>query len=79
VAPSGSSFLPLLLIPAALGVNYLVQRGRSASHVYECGSCGVRSELSAASLTFAPHSMGRKYTRCPACGRFTWMTPVPRG
>lgn len=70
---------PVLVVVAALLVNYLVQRNRSARFDYRCDRCGETFPLPALAGAFAPHRLGgRKWTRCPHCGAYSWATPVER-
>lgn len=73
------ALLPLFLILAAFLVNYQLQRRRSAVFDFRCECCGTTFPLSALAGAVAPHRPGgRKWIRCPQCGRFSWASPVPR-
>ncbi len=74
------ALIPLLVIAAGFLANYFVQRNRSAAFDYRCDSCGETFSLSPLAGAIAPHRLvGRKWIRCPRCGSFSWVTPVPKG
>ena len=72
-------YIPLIIIPAGVAASYLVQRARSSRYDYRCGNCGQTFALAPLAGALAPHRFGgQKWFRCPHCGRFSWVTPVPR-
>ncbi len=70
--------LPVVLIPAAIAAQYVVQRGRTRRYDYQCGNCGNAFSLRPLTATLAPHWMGQKWVRCPSCGARSWAAPVPK-
>ncbi|MDA8440709.1 MAG: hypothetical protein M0Z51_17880 [Propionibacterium sp.] len=72
-------YTPIIILVAGLVAMYLIQTRMSARFDYECATCGHRFSLSPGLATIAPHSMGRKWVRCPECGARTWATRVPKG
>jgi DNA-directed RNA polymerase subunit RPC12/RpoP len=76
--PTG--LIPVVIIAVGFIVQFFFQRNVLTRYDYQCGSCGATFSPAALSLALAPHRpVGRKYMRCPQCGRWSWVTPVPKG
>ena len=71
-------FTALVFIAAALIVGLSIQGWIARHFEYECNNCGNRFSLSLLAGVLAPHAMGKKWVRCPRCGRRSWVYPVPR-
>ena len=68
-----------LVIAAALVVGLSVQGWIARNFEYKCPNCGNRFSLSLFAGALSPHAMGRKWVRCPRCGKRSWVYPVPKG
>lgn len=72
--------IPVVIIAVGFAVQFLVQRNMLTRYDYQCGNCGATFSPTALSLSLAPHRFGgSKYMRCPRCGRWSWVAPVPKG
>ena len=68
-----------VVIAAAFLVQFYIQRGVTSRYDYQCGNCGRAFELTPLAASLAPHRMGgRKFVRCPSCGSWSWVSPVPK-
>ena len=73
------ALIPVVVIAAVLVVQFFVQRYMLTRYDYQCGRCGATFSPTALSLVLAPHRLGgSKYMRCPQCGRYSWVAPVPK-
>ncbi len=71
--------LPVIVVVGALLVSFLVQKRLSSHYDYRCEGCGHTFSLSPVAMVVAPHRIGgRKWVKCPSCGRLSWVTPVSR-
>jgi DNA-directed RNA polymerase subunit RPC12/RpoP len=78
LVPTG--LIPVVIIAIGFVVQFFVQRNVLTRYDYQCGNCGATFSPTALSLALAPHRPGgRKYMRCPQCGRWSWVAPVPKG
>jgi len=72
-------FVPILVVVAVLLLSHAVNRTLTSRFDYRCGACDELFSLSPWVATIAPHRFGGyKYARCPRCGSFAWMAPVPK-
>ena len=69
-----SAILPVI----GLVVLMVLQISKNQRYVYQCDECGEKISLSVWAGALAPHSMGKKWVKCPKCGRMGWATPVPK-
>jgi DNA-directed RNA polymerase subunit RPC12/RpoP len=75
--PTG--LIPVVVIAVGLSIQFLVQRSLLTRYDYQCGNCGTTFSPTALSVTLAPHRFGgSKFMRCPQCGRWSWVAPVPK-
>lgn len=74
-----SVLVPLVAIAVGFLINWSLQRNRSARYDYRCENCGQIFSLSPLTGAVSPHRFGgQKWIRCPACGSFSWVTPMPK-
>jgi DNA-directed RNA polymerase subunit RPC12/RpoP len=70
---------PLIVVVGMIGVQFAVQSTLRNRFDYRCGNCGQTFSPSTLGLVLAPHRFGgMKYTRCPHCGKWSWVSPVPK-
>lgn len=75
-----TSLVPVIVVLGALTVQFVVQKNLTSRYDYRCSRCGQTFELSPMAATIAPHRIGgRKLTRCPHCGSWSWAEPTPKG
>ncbi|WP_334173335.1 hypothetical protein [Sinomonas sp.] len=70
--------VPLAVVVLGLAVSYVIQRRATSRYDYHCTRCDATIPLSPLAATVAPHRMGSKFTRCPNCGAWSWLEPVPK-
>jgi len=71
--------IAVVVIAAAFGVQFCIQRGLTSRFDYQCGKCGQTFQLTPLGASLAPHRMGGgKFVRCPFCGARSWAPPVPK-
>jgi hypothetical protein len=75
---SSSSVSPLIIIPIVIVVVIITQYALLRKYDFKCGNCGHVFSPSFMAVLLTPHSFGRKRLRCPACGKVTWATRVPK-
>jgi DNA-directed RNA polymerase subunit RPC12/RpoP len=74
-----TALLPLLLVPLAFLVQFVLQRSITSRYDFRCDSCGETFSLTPAKASIAPHRFGgSKYVRCPNCGVRSWVSRVPK-
>lgn len=69
-----SAIVPVLIIALAMLFMGWINRNFD----YECAGCGRRFSLSFWQAALSPHMMGRKFVRCPGCGRRGWAAAIRR-
>ena len=65
----------LFLTPFLLSVSgllFVLVRWHAQNTAYRCRSCLHEFEISSQKDFISPHGFGRKYLKCPACGRRSW-------
>jgi DNA-directed RNA polymerase subunit RPC12/RpoP len=67
-------FIVVLALIAALAM----QNWRQRHYDYQCESCGQKFNLPAWKDVLAVHMLAKKYVKCPKCGRWGWVRPVPK-
>jgi ssDNA-binding Zn-finger/Zn-ribbon topoisomerase 1 len=73
-----SSLAPILVLVAVLLLAGIYQSRVVKTTDYQCDQCDDLFSLSIWQSVFAPHSMGKKYVRCPSCEEMTWAEPTPK-
>ena len=68
--------LGVLIIPIAIIILIVLKSAMGKSIQYQCENCGQLFHIPPIDGIVAPHSMGRKYVKCPNCGMATWASPV---
>jgi hypothetical protein len=54
------------------GVLIVLVRWHARNTAYRCPACLHEFEISALRDFISPHGFGRKYLKCPACGKRSW-------
>ncbi|KHL01396.1 hypothetical protein LK10_16070 [Sinomonas humi] len=68
----------IAVVVLAFAVSYAIQRKLTSMFDYHCRRCDATFALTPAAAAVAPHSMGKKFGRCPNCGAWSWLEPVPK-
>ena len=69
---------PFLVIPLVFVAVIFVQWTLSKDYDFQCANCGHKFSPSLPLLILAPHNLGKKLLKCPACGHITWTKRVPK-
>jgi DNA-directed RNA polymerase subunit RPC12/RpoP len=69
-----SSTMALLLLMMTGSLVILV-RTHAARTVYRCSTCGHEFKITPLTDFLSPHTLNKKFLRCPSCHRRQW-TPV---
>jgi hypothetical protein len=68
----------IVVLVMAMGY-YAYQRGQMSRYFFHCSRCRTSFPLSPLGASLAPQRYGgSKYGRCPGCGEWSWLDPVPR-
>lgn len=77
-----SSIIPVIaqLIVMGILVVFLVKmlNWRVRNFNYQCQICGAIFTIPLSVEIISFHIMGRKYVKCPHCGQWSWVTPIPK-
>lgn len=58
--------------------SFVVQNWILRYFEYQCGKCEEKFTLPILKAILSVHFMGRKYVKCPKCGKWGWVSLVPK-
>lgn len=67
-----------IIILLAVVFSLLIANWRTQNFDYQCEKCGARFNLQPLIAVFSLHMMGKKFVKCPNCGRWCWVSPIPK-
>jgi DNA-directed RNA polymerase subunit RPC12/RpoP len=72
------SALIALLLTMMAGHLLLVIETHVRAGGYRCGKCGHEFQINALQDLIGPHTLAKKYVKCPQCGKRSWATVLRR-
>ena len=69
---------PLITIVVVVVFAIMAMNWRVRNFDYECETCGARFNLPLSASLISFHMLGRKYVKCPHCGQWSWVNPIPK-
>lgn len=69
---------PIIVIVLGVVFVFMTWSQRTRYFDYQCKNCGAVFNLPFSVAVVSPHMMGRKYVKCPHCGQWSWVSPVPK-
>ncbi|EGW41991.1 hypothetical protein DOT_0051 [Desulfosporosinus sp. OT] len=62
-----------------LVVSFVIQNWLTRYFEYQCGKCQGKFDLPILKAILSIPIMGRKYVKCPKCGKWGWVSLIPKG
>lgn len=69
---------PLILMVVIVIFAIKMLNWRIRNFDYQCEICGAIFNLPFSLAVMSLHMMGRKYVKCPHCGQWSWVSPIPK-
>ncbi|HEY8910668.1 MAG TPA: hypothetical protein VIM51_10385 [Desulfosporosinus sp.] len=66
------------LIIALLVFSFVVQNWIQRYFEYQCTKCDGKFGLPIGQAIFSIHIMGKKFAKCPICGKWGWANTIPK-
>ncbi|SPF53467.1 conserved hypothetical protein [Candidatus Desulfosporosinus infrequens] len=67
------------MIVLLLAFSFIVQNWIARYFEYQCRKCEGKFSLPTWKAILSVHIMGRKYVKCPNCGKWGWVSSMPKG